>query len=212
MNGGRGGRQVGGVDGRDPARPAPRLGSHPTAVRTDPGADDGEDPDRNGDREDADRPFRRPGPRWTGPTRVVRAVRATGTIRGTTASAPARTAVSTPTATIGTGADRARGSVDRFLGGLHGRNGHGIRYKPTCRRRFGVYTVRDPTVGMTTSEPGYLPLRLLCVSAAGMVAFLSAAVVARDPRVAVTAALVGGGIGYAASNAVVDYATDGAKR
>lgn len=61
---------------------------------------------------------------------------------------------------------------------------------------------------MPTSEPGYLTLRLLCVSAAGMVAFLAATVVARDPTAAVAAALVGGGVGYAASSVVVDYAAD----
>ncbi len=62
---------------------------------------------------------------------------------------------------------------------------------------------------MTTFEPEHRTLRLLCASAAGMVAFPSAAVVARDPTIAVAAALVGGGIGYAASSVVVDYAADG---
>lgn len=59
---------------------------------------------------------------------------------------------------------------------------------------------------MSTRTPSYRTLRLLCGNAVGMVAFLSAYVVARDPFVALVAGLIVGGIGYAASVVVVEYA------
>ncbi len=59
---------------------------------------------------------------------------------------------------------------------------------------------------MSTRTPSYRTLRLLCGNAVGMVAFLSAYVVARDPIVALTAGVIVGAIGYAASIVVVEYA------
>jgi multisubunit Na+/H+ antiporter MnhF subunit len=61
---------------------------------------------------------------------------------------------------------------------------------------------------MSKPRPSYRVLRLLCANAVGMAAFLAAYVVARDPRVAVAAAVVIALIGYVASSAVVDYAVD----
>ncbi|WP_066416912.1 hypothetical protein [Halorubrum aethiopicum] len=63
---------------------------------------------------------------------------------------------------------------------------------------------------MSKPRPSYRVLRLLCANLAGMVAFLAAYVVARDPRVAVAAAAVIAAIGYVASSVVVDYAAGGA--
>ncbi|MWV65128.1 hypothetical protein GRS48_09890 [Halorubrum sp. JWXQ-INN 858] len=62
----------------------------------------------------------------------------------------------------------------------------------------------------TSSGPRYLTLRLLCANAVGMVAFLSAFVVAEDFAIALIAGLIVGAIGYVASSAVVDYAAAGA--
>ncbi|WP_128906587.1 hypothetical protein [Halorubrum amylolyticum] len=59
---------------------------------------------------------------------------------------------------------------------------------------------------MSTREPTYWTLRLLCANAAGMTGFLLAFAVARDPAAALVAAVVVAGIGYAASSAVAEYA------
>lgn len=63
--------------------------------------------------------------------------------------------------------------------------------------------------GMSIVEPSYRTLRLLCANTVAMVAFLAAYVVAREPGVAVAAAVVIGVIGYVASSVVVDYAVGG---
>ena len=60
---------------------------------------------------------------------------------------------------------------------------------------------------MSTREPSYRTLRLLCANAAGMAGFLLAFAVAREFAVALVAALVLAAIGYAASSAVVAYAS-----
>ncbi|MFC5136288.1 MULTISPECIES: hypothetical protein [Haloferacaceae] len=64
---------------------------------------------------------------------------------------------------------------------------------------------------MARAEPSYRTLRLLCANAAGMVGFLAAYVVAREPGVAAVAAVVLGVIGYVASSVLVDYASSGTK-
>ena len=63
---------------------------------------------------------------------------------------------------------------------------------------------------MSSVEPSYRTLRLLCANAVAMVGFLAAYVVAREPGVAIVAAVVIGVIGYVASSVVVDYAVGGA--
>ncbi|PAU84652.1 hypothetical protein CK500_03815 [Halorubrum salipaludis] len=60
---------------------------------------------------------------------------------------------------------------------------------------------------MSTREPSYRTLRLLCANAVGMAGFLLAFAVAREFAVALVAALVLAAIGYAASSAVVAYAS-----
>jgi len=60
---------------------------------------------------------------------------------------------------------------------------------------------------MSTREPSYRVLRLLCANAAGMAGFLLAFAVAREFVVALVAALLVAAIGYAASSAVVAYAS-----
>lgn len=64
---------------------------------------------------------------------------------------------------------------------------------------------------MSSVEPSYRTLRVLCANAVGMVGFLAAYAVAREPGVAVVAAVVLAVVGYAASGAVVDYASSGTK-
>lgn len=59
---------------------------------------------------------------------------------------------------------------------------------------------------MSTREPNYRTLRLLCANAAGMVGFLLAYAVGRDFAVALVAGVVVGAIGYVASSAVAEYA------
>lgn len=65
---------------------------------------------------------------------------------------------------------------------------------------------------MSTRVPSYRTLRLMCGNAAGMVAFLAAFVLARDPVVALAAGVIVGAIGYAASTVVVDYASGGDRK
>jgi len=60
---------------------------------------------------------------------------------------------------------------------------------------------------MSTREPSYRTLRLLCANAAGMAGFLLAFTVAREFVVALVAGVVVAAIGYAASSAVVAYAS-----
>lgn len=62
---------------------------------------------------------------------------------------------------------------------------------------------------MSSLEPSYLTLRLMCANAVGMAAFLLAFAVARELWLALVAAVIVGGIGYVASSAVVDYASGG---
>lgn len=59
---------------------------------------------------------------------------------------------------------------------------------------------------MSTREPNYRTLRLLCANAAGMVGFLLAFAVGREFAIALAAGLVVAAIGYVASSAVVEYA------
>jgi hypothetical protein len=59
---------------------------------------------------------------------------------------------------------------------------------------------------MSSREPSYLTLRLLCANGAGMVGFLVAYAVGRSFATALAAGLVVAGIGYVASNAVAEYA------
>jgi len=56
-------------------------------------------------------------------------------------------------------------------------------------------------------EPSYRTLRLLCANAAGMTGFLLAFALAGGLAVALVAAVVLAAIGYAASSAVVAYAS-----
>ena len=60
---------------------------------------------------------------------------------------------------------------------------------------------------MSTREPSYRTLRLLCANAAGMAGYLLAFAVAQKFAVAFVAAVVLAAIGYAASSAVVAYAS-----
>lgn len=60
---------------------------------------------------------------------------------------------------------------------------------------------------MATREPSYRTLRLLCANAVGMAGFVLAFAVAGEFAVALVAALVLAAIGYAASSAVVAYAS-----
>ena len=60
---------------------------------------------------------------------------------------------------------------------------------------------------MSLREPNYRTLRLLCANAAGMAGFLLAFAVAREFAVALVAGLLVAAIGYAASSAVVAYAS-----
>ncbi|MGQ3329408.1 MULTISPECIES: hypothetical protein [Halorubrum] len=60
---------------------------------------------------------------------------------------------------------------------------------------------------MSTREPSYRTLRLLCANAVGMAGFLLAFAVAGEFAVALVAALLMAAIGYAASSAVVAYAS-----
>ncbi|WP_123624519.1 hypothetical protein [Halorubrum sp. CSM-61] len=60
---------------------------------------------------------------------------------------------------------------------------------------------------MSTREPSYRTLRLLCANALGMVGFLLALAVAGEFAVALVAALLTAAIGYAASSVVVAYAS-----
>lgn len=60
-----------------------------------------------------------------------------------------------------------------------------------------------------SSEPSFRTLRILCGNAVAMVAFLLAFVAVGDFLVALTAAVIVGAIGYAASSVVVDYARGG---
>lgn len=59
---------------------------------------------------------------------------------------------------------------------------------------------------MSTPEPTYRTLQLLCANAAGMAGFLLAFSIGREFGGALVAGVVVGGIGYAASSAVVEYA------
>lgn len=59
---------------------------------------------------------------------------------------------------------------------------------------------------MSSREPTYRTLRLLCANAAGMVGFLLAFAVGRAFATALVAGLVVAAIGYVASSAVVEYA------
>ncbi len=65
------------------------------------------------------------------------------------------------------------------------------------------------SLDMSNVEPSYRVLRLLCANTIGMGGFLAAYVVAREPGVAVIAAVVLGAIGYVASSVLVDYASSG---
>lgn len=58
---------------------------------------------------------------------------------------------------------------------------------------------------MSSREPTYRTLRLLCANGVGMVGFLLAYAVGRAFAVAIVAGLVVGAIGYVASSAVVEY-------
>ncbi|WP_280585870.1 hypothetical protein [Halorubrum sp. Boch-26] len=60
---------------------------------------------------------------------------------------------------------------------------------------------------MSSREPTYRTLRLLCANAVGMAGFLLALALSREFAVALVAAVVLAGIGYTASNAVVAYAS-----
>lgn len=60
---------------------------------------------------------------------------------------------------------------------------------------------------MSTREPSYRTLRLLCANAAGMAGYLLAFAVAREFAVALVAAVLMAAIGYAASSAVAAYAS-----
>lgn len=62
---------------------------------------------------------------------------------------------------------------------------------------------------MSSVEPSYRILRLLCANTVGMVSFLAAYAIAREPGVAVIAGVVLGVVGYAASGILVDYASSG---
>lgn len=59
---------------------------------------------------------------------------------------------------------------------------------------------------MSTREPSYRTLRLLCANAAGMAGFLVAYAVGREFPTALVAGLVVAAIGYVASSAVAEYA------
>ncbi|EMA59004.1 hypothetical protein [Halorubrum kocurii] len=60
---------------------------------------------------------------------------------------------------------------------------------------------------MSTRAPSYRTLRLLCANAAGMAGYLLAFAVAQEFAVALVAAVILAAIGYAASSAVVAYAS-----
>jgi len=60
---------------------------------------------------------------------------------------------------------------------------------------------------MSSREPSYRTLRLLCANAVGMVGFLLAFALAGEFAVALVAALPLAAIGYAASSAVAAYAS-----
>jgi len=59
---------------------------------------------------------------------------------------------------------------------------------------------------MSTREPSYRTLRLLCANGAGMVGFLLAYAVGRGFATALVAGLLVAAIGYVASSAVAEYA------
>lgn len=59
---------------------------------------------------------------------------------------------------------------------------------------------------MSSREPSYRTLRLLCANAVGMVGFLLAFVVGQGFVGAIVAGIIIGAIGYAASSVVVEYA------
>lgn len=59
---------------------------------------------------------------------------------------------------------------------------------------------------MSSREPSYRTLRLLCANGAGMVGFLVAYAVGREFRIAIVAGLVVAAIGYVASKTVAEYA------
>jgi len=61
---------------------------------------------------------------------------------------------------------------------------------------------------MSTREPTYRTLRLLCANAVGMVGFLLAFVVGRGFTGALVAGALAGVIGYAASSVVVEFASE----
>jgi len=59
---------------------------------------------------------------------------------------------------------------------------------------------------MSSREPTYRTLRLLCANAAGMVGFLLAFVVGQGVAGALVVGAIVGAIGYVASSVVVDFA------
>jgi hypothetical protein len=59
---------------------------------------------------------------------------------------------------------------------------------------------------MSSREPSYRTLRLLCANGAGMVGFFVASAVGGTLAVSLVAGLVVAAIGYVASSAVVEYA------
>ncbi|MFC7324659.1 hypothetical protein ACFQMF_08710 [Halorubrum rutilum] len=59
---------------------------------------------------------------------------------------------------------------------------------------------------MSSREPSYRTLRLLCANGAGMVGFLLAYAVGRGLATALVAGLLVAAIGYVASSAVAEYA------
>lgn len=59
---------------------------------------------------------------------------------------------------------------------------------------------------MSSPEPTYRTLRVLCANAAGMVGFLLAIAIGQSFPGALVVAVLVGAIGYVASSVVVDYA------
>ncbi|WP_418285155.1 hypothetical protein [Halorubrum sp. DTA46] len=62
---------------------------------------------------------------------------------------------------------------------------------------------------MSSPEPTYRTLRVLCANAAGMAGFLLALVAGQQLAGALVVAAIVGAIGYVASSVVVDFAAAG---